>query len=109
MRDESRSGKRAWARYTWKDDLESGKWSEPWSTVPDPTCMASLVRNMTIRTSSDNGKSWSGGKLLDDGPCAYSCMTVLQDGQIGILYECGDRSGIETLTFARFKLDWAER
>lgn len=127
MRDESRSGKRAWARYTWKDDLAGGSWSEPWSTVPDPTCMASLIRHpegpllfsnpasprhrvdMTIRSSRDNGKSWSAGKLLDEGPCAYSCMTVLKDGQIGILYECGERSGIETLTFARFKLDWVER
>ena len=125
MRDESHSGKRAWARFDWKGDLSKGKWSEPWFTVPDPTCMASLIRHpkglllfsnpnsererkaLTIRTSNDGGKTWSAGRLLDLRPCAYSCMTVLRDGSIGILYECGDKSNIETLTFARFTLDWA--
>lgn len=126
MRDESRSGRRAWARFTWKDDLSKGNWSAPWFAVPDPTCMASLIRYpdgpllfsnpnsakqrvaLTIRTSTDGGKTWSDGRLLDPRPCAYSCMTVLKDGRIGVLYECGDRSDIETLTFARFPLRWVE-
>ena len=124
MRDESRSGKRAWARFTWKDDLSKGTWGEPWFTVPDPTCMASLVSYpkgpllfsnpnsatervaLTIRTSTDDGKTWSDGRLLDPRPCAYSCLTVLRDGSVGVLYECGDKSSIETLTFARFRLGW---
>lgn len=124
MRDESRSGKRAWAKYAWQGDLAKGSWSEPWSTLADPTCMASLVRHpqgallfsnpnsarqrvaLTIRTSEDDGKSWSEGRLLDPRPCAYSCLTVLKDGRIGVLYECGEKSNIETLAFARFSLDW---
>lgn len=124
MRDESRSGKRAWAQWTWKESLMAGQWSEPWSTVPDPTCMASLIRHpngellfsnpnspkkrvaLTIRTSSDGGRTWSDGKLLDPRPSMYSCMTVLKDGRIGILYETGQKRGYETLTFARFPLEW---
>lgn len=124
MRDESRSGKRAWAKFTWKDDISKGTWSEPWFTAPDPTCMASLVRHpnglllfsnpnsakkrvaLTVRTSMDDGKTWSDGRLLDPRPCAYSCLTVLKDGRIGVLYECGDQSDTETLTFARFPLTW---
>lgn len=124
MRDESRSGKRAWAQWTWKGSLMVGQWSEPWSTVTDPTCMASLLRHpngellfsnpnnpkkrvaMTIRTSSDGGRTWSDGKVLDPRPSSYSCMTVLRDGHIGILYETGPKRGIETLTFARFPLAW---
>jgi sialidase-1 len=124
MRDESRSGKRAWAKFTWKDDLSKGTWGEPWFTVPDPTCMASLVSHpkgpllfsnpnsatqrvaLTIRTSTDDGKTWSDGRMLDSRPCAYSCLTVLKDGSIGVLYECGDKSTIETLSFARFPLGW---
>jgi sialidase-1 len=124
MRDESRSGKRAWAKYSWEGDLSNGKWSEPWSTVPDPTCMASVVRHpdgpllfsnpnsstqrvgLTIRTSTDDGKTWSDGRLLDPRPCAYSCLTVLKDGSVGVLYECGDKHNVETLTFARFPLEW---
>ena len=126
MRDESRRGKRAWAKFTWKADLSKGEWREPWFTAPDPTCMASLVRHpngpllfsnpnsltervaLTIRTSTDDGKTWSDGRLLDPRPCGYTCLTVLKDGSVGVLYECGDKSEIETLTFARFPLTWVD-
>ena len=115
MRNEARTGQRAWAR--WRD----GKWSEPWLAVTDPTCMASLISHpkgvlifsnpnnparrdrMTIRHSADDGKTWSDGKLLDPGFSMYSSMTVLRDGRIGILYESGDTAG---LVFARFPLEW---
>ena len=115
MRNEAHMGQRSWAR--WKD----GKWSEPWLAVTDPTCQASLIRHphgelllsnpnnpkrrdtLTIRTSSDDGKTWSDGKLLDPGFSMYSCMIVLRDGRIGILYESGDTAG---LVFARFPLEW---
>ena len=125
MRDESRGGKRAWARFTWEDDVSQGTWGEPWFTVPDPTCMASLIGHpngpllfsnpnsatqrvaLTIRASTDEGRTWSDGRMLDSRPCAYSCLTVLKDGSIAVLYECGDKSDIETLSFARFSLDWA--
>ena len=126
MRDESRGGERAWAKFTGKDDLSKGGWGKPWFTVPDPTCMASLVSHpngvllfsnpnspkqrvaLTIRTSTDDGKTWSSGRLLDPRPSAYSCMTILKDGSVGVLYECGDKSNIETLTFARFPLQWTD-
>jgi len=115
MRDESRSGKRSWARWS------EGKWSEPWLAVTDPTCMASLISHpegvllfsnpnsasrrerLTIRHSVDDGGSWSEGKLLDPGVSMYSCLTVLRDGRIGLLYERGDTAGLE---FARFPLAW---
>jgi sialidase-1 len=121
MRDEARSGKRVWARWTWKDDVFAGKWSEPWHALPDPTCMASLIRHpggqllfsnpndprrrvaMTIRASADAGKTWSEGKLLDAGGAMYSSMSVLRDGNIGIVYESAAAGG---LMFARFPLDW---
>lgn len=122
MRDESKSGKRAWARWTWDKGTSTnkqGKWSEAWHTVADPTCMASLIKHpngvllfsnpnsstkrvaMTIRTSQDDGRTWSEGALLDPRGCMYSCMTILPDGRIGILYEVDN-----TLTFARFPLEW---
>jgi sialidase-1 len=115
MRNESRAGQRVWAR--WQD----GKWSEPWLALTDPTCMASLIRHpdgpllfsnpnnasrrdtMTVRASTDDGRTWSDGKLLDPGFSMYSSLTVLRDGRIGILYESGDTAG---LVFARFPLDW---
>jgi sialidase-1 len=125
MRDESRSGQRAWARWEWTGDVFSGKWSEPWLSLPDSTCMASLIRHpqgalvysspdspksrvaMTVRASDDGGKTWV-SRLLDANPSMYSCLTVLRDGRIGVLYETGPKTGIETLTFARFALDWVQ-
>jgi sialidase-1 len=120
MRDESRSGKRAWAKWEWEDHkTAAGKWSEPWFIVPDPTCMASLIRlpsgelfftnpnsstkrvALTIRSSID-GRTWSDGKLIDPRGCQYSCLTILSDGRIGVLYEVEN-----TLTFARFERGWA--
>jgi sialidase-1 len=121
MRNESRAGVRAWARWEWKTSLLNGKWSEPWFAVADPTCMASLLKHpsgelilsnpassqkrvaLTIRSSADQGKTWSNGRLLDPGPSMYSCLTVLRDGQLGVLYEAGDADG---LVFARFPLEW---
>jgi len=122
MRDESKSGQRAWARWTWERESPGhGRWSDPWHTVTDPTCMASLLRHpsgrllfsnpndprrrvsLTIRASDDGGRTWTKGRELATGECMYSCMTVLRDGRVGILYEVDGR-----LDFARFPLSWLE-
>lgn len=121
MRDESRSGQRAWARWEWNDRVTSGRWSEPWKAVTDPTCMASLIRHpdgpllfsnpndakrrisLTVRSSTDGGKSWSSGRTIDPAGAMYSCMTVLSDGRIGMLYESVEDDG---LVFVRFPLSW---
>ncbi len=68
---------------------------------------ASLRRNMmTVRMSYDEGKTWPIMKLLDHRWAAYSCLTVLPDMEIGLLYECGDAHSNQTITFARFGLGW---
>jgi len=127
MRNESKSGVRAWSRWTWKDSAETalsstdpeGEWSEPWFTLPDPTCMASLVSHpsgvllfsnpaheqdriqLTVRTSGDGGRTWSSGKLIEPGDAMYSSLAVLKDGRVAVLYETEG-----TLTLARFPLEW---
>ena len=117
MRNESKAGVRAWARWEWKEDVMQGAWSQPWYTVTDPTCMASLIRtdkgellysnpndaqrrvNLTVRKSTDGGKTWDTGRVLDPGGAMYSCMTVLRDGRIGMLYESVDAEGLVFLRF----------
>jgi sialidase-1 len=37
---------------------------------------------------------------------AYSCLTVLKDGQVACLYERGAESSYDRITFARFGLAW---
>lgn len=95
----------------------------------EPVCQASLLRytlaktagknrllfsnpastkreKMTVRLSYDEGSSWPVAKMLYQGPSAYSCLTALPDLTIGCLYERGEKSAYETITFARFTLRW---
>lgn len=97
-------------------------------TLIDPGCNASLIRftskrdgfeknrlifsnaksedarrNMTVRLSYDEGKSWTEGKTIYSGPSAYSSLTVLGNGEIGLFFE---RDGYAENTFVRFSLEW---
>jgi sialidase-1 len=60
---------------------------------------------MTIRVSYDNGESWPFKKLLYAGPSAYSCMTVLQNGNIGCFYEAGLQKPYEGIVYEEIKLE----
>ena len=61
---------------------------------------------MTVRLSYDEGQTWPISKMIHTGPAAYSCLTVLADGTIGLLYERGQANPYETIAFARFNLEW---
>ena len=95
----SDDGGNTWTRL--KDDLN----------LIDPTCQASLLRyswaengdasrvlfcnpasrnsrtNGTLRMSLDEGKTWTHQKTIYRGGFAYSCLTRLADGKIGVLFE----------------------
>lgn len=99
--------------------------SYPDSALVDPGSNASLVRyptpdersillfsnsrspdqrrNMTVRYSLDEGKTWSEGKTIYSGSAAYSSMTVLENEKIGLFFEKDDYS---ENVFAKFTLDW---
>jgi len=101
----------------------------PDDELVEPVCQASLIRlpskendgksrllfsnpastervRMTVRLSYDEGVSWPVSRLLDERPSAYSSLAVLPDGKIGCLYERGEESAYEKITFARFSLGW---
>ena len=61
---------------------------------------------MALRISYDEGRTWPIEKVLREGPSAYSSMTVLSDGSIGILYEQGEKEIYEKISFARFNVEW---
>ena len=105
---------------------DSGKhWKSVELGLPDPRCNASILqytskrdgyaknrllfcnsasnqgrKNLAVRISYDEGRSWSRGKVIDPGPSAYSELTVLSDGSIGVLYE----PGYKEVRFTRFTL-----
>jgi sialidase-1 len=65
-------------------------------------------RNMTVKLSADEGKTWPAARLLHPGPAAYSSLAVLADGRIACLYERGEKGPYEKITLARFSLAWLE-
>ena len=88
-------------RYDWPQDKQPGRllFSNPASPKR---------RDLTVRVSRDDGKTWPVSRILHEGPAAYSCLTVLPDKSIGCLYECGQTNAYERIRFTRFPLAWVE-
>ena len=59
--------------------------------------------NMSIKISCDEGKTWSEGKTIYAGSAAYSSMTVLANGDIGLLFE---KDASQQNVFVSFSLSW---
>jgi len=104
-------------RYTREDDGYTKNrllFANPVAGMNPKTIQTSDPRgrfNITVRLSYDEGKSWPVAKLVKPGPVAYSSMTVLPDGSIGMLYEVGDNihgyfGHYQKVVFARFNLEW---
>lgn len=64
--------------------------------------------NMTVRLSSDGGRTWPAARTLHPGPSAYSDLAALPDGNVCCLYESGQSQPYENLTLAHFNLAWLE-
>lgn len=116
--------------YAWsKDGGESWSDVEFDGTLISPQCQASIVRftdeqrhdrnrvlfsnpaatsrtRMTVRISYDECKTWNVGRVLHEGPSAYSNLCIASDMTICCLYERGDKHAYERLTFARFNIEW---
>ena len=116
-------------RYIHTSSDEGKTWTtkaEPQLT--DPGCNASIVRytaikdgytknrllfanansekgrtNMTVRVSYDEGKTWSDGKTIYKGPSAYSSLTILKNGDIGLFFE---KDQYTANVFTSFSLEW---
>lgn len=94
----------------------------------DPACNASIIRytsttkgykknrilfanaknkkdrvNLVVRISYDEGKTWSEGKVVYEGGTAYSSLTILENGDIGVFFE---KDGHKANEFVAFSLDW---
>lgn len=114
-------------RYVHTSSDEGKTWtSYPEKVLIDPSCNAGIVRystaedgrsrllfsnanhaserkNMTVKVSYDEGKSWSKGKTIYGGSSAYSSMTVLSNGDVGLFFEKDD---YQKNVFVRLSLEW---
>jgi sialidase-1 len=56
---------------------------------------------LTIRKSIDQGQTWNEGSVIYPEGAAYSDMTLLKNGDIGIVYEKDD---YQSVGFTIFKV-----
>lgn len=102
--------------------------SRPEPLLKDPGCNGSIIRytstkdgfdksrllfsnanmkkgrmNLTVRISYDEGQSWSEGKCIYPGSSAYSTLTVLENGDIGLVFE---KDYYTENPFVSFSLEW---
>lgn len=102
--------------------------TRPDPKLPDPGCNGSIIRlssideghhrnrllfsnarnkkgrqNLTVRLSYDEGLSWTEGKCIYPGSSAYSSMTVLENGHIGLIFE---KDFYTENLFVSFSLEW---
>jgi sialidase-1 len=98
------------------------------SNLIDPGCNASIIRytsksegadknrllfsnardiearkNMTVSISYDEGRSWKYAKTIYAGSAAYSSMTILENGDIGLFFE---KDEYRKNVFVSFSLEW---
>jgi len=103
---------------SWEEHSSSG------NALPEPVCMGSLIsttyqgkeillfsnpavsqgprRRMTLKASFDQGKSWPAAYHLllnEDNSFGYSCLSMIDEETIGILYE-----GQKEIFFQRISL-----
>ena len=50
-------------------------------------CNAPGRRNLFLRTSWDGGATWTNGVCIEPQGAAYSDMTILKTGEVGVLFE----------------------
>ncbi|HAZ03726.1 MAG: glycosyl hydrolase [Bacteroidetes bacterium GWF2_42_66] len=60
--------------------------------------------HMTIKISNNDCADWQIGKLIDACPSAYSCLVKLPNGDIGILYEAGEKKPYESIILVRLPI-----
>lgn len=69
------------------------------SNTADRTSRARL----TLRRSCDDGATWPVSRLLVNGAAAYSTMTLLPNGDVGLLFE---RGAYAAISYIRLPASW---
>ena len=65
-------------------------------------------RQLVLRCSYDEGRTFPSEQLLSDSYAAYSDLTILNDGSIGVLWERGAQEGYQFITFTRVNREFLE-
>lgn len=65
-------------------------------------------RRLVIRTSYDEGRSFTYERPITDEYAAYSDLSILRDQAVGVLWERGSQQGYEAIAFTRLDLPFIE-
>ncbi|WP_349497403.1 exo-alpha-sialidase [Crossiella sp. CA-258035] len=60
-------------------------------------------RAMSVRASTDHGRTWWQLHRVSEAPAAYSDLVRLNGSTVGLLYETGVRGPYETITFTQLR------
>ncbi|HPM81241.1 MAG TPA: sialidase family protein, partial [Candidatus Anammoximicrobium sp.] len=116
----SRDGGESWGPVTLDEQLvepvcQASILRYSWPDPPSPSARSRIVfanpasnaarKQLTLRLSYDEGRTWAKSRVLYGGSAAYSCLTKLSDGTIGVLFE---RDGYRRISFARVDVAWLE-
>lgn len=63
-------------------------------------------RNLTIRLSYDEARTWPAARVVEAGASGYSDLAVAPDGTIYCLYETRGDNARHSIWLARFNLEW---
>lgn len=66
--------------------------------------------DLEVRLSYDEGKTWAVSKTLFDGPAGYADATTLDivNGVVGAIYENGEATFADRISFSSFNASWLE-
>ena len=63
-------------------------------------------RNLTLRLSKDDGKTWFTSRMLNEGLAGYSDIAVKKNGQILCVFENGKKDYCEKISIACLERSW---
>jgi hypothetical protein len=63
-------------------------------------------KDVSVFISYDEGSTWTTSRAIFPQASAYSSLTILPDGTIGMYYENGEYGDVYDMYFARFSLNW---
>ena len=100
-------------------------------SLPEPSCQASLIRlndkeilfsnpavhwagafaiwsrrNLTLRLSKDDGRTWPHARVLNEGLAGYSDIAVTKDGRIFCVFENGTNDYCDKISVVQVDRDW---
>jgi len=108
-------------------------WSQPVvdKNLPCPACQASMIRlgekeilflnpavhregafhlrsrrNLTLRLSQDDGRTWAYSRVLNEGLAGYSDMAVTKEGKILCVFENGTNDYCEKISIVQLDRAW---